>query len=291
MLKRSGIVTLERHIAETQRHHHPSATGRFSQLLYDIALAGKLVSHGLRRAGLDGLLGLAGDVNVQGEEQKKLDVIANETLIAILRRSGRVAVIASEEDEEIIAVDSEDERHYAVVFDPLDGSSNTEVNVSLGTIFGIYRREDPSSQGKPGDVLRPGRELLAAGYILYGPCTNMVYSVGTGVHGFTLDPDCGEFLLSHENIRFPETPKYFSANQGGETTWSAGVQRYVRWLRGSASRRWACASSTSCSRIEPSSASARSSASGAVPRSDLACTAMANPFPSEEWTRPPWRRW
>lgn len=224
------IMTVERHIRECQGSH-PEATGRFSQLLYDFALAGKLIAHALRRSGMMDLLGHVGSVNVQGEEQKKLDVYSNETLVEVFRRSGRVGVIASEEEDDVLAIDGDD-RPYAVVFDPLDGSSNTEVNVSLGTIFGIYRRADASARGSREDVLRPGRDLLASGYILYGPCTNLVYSVGDGVHGFTLDPDCGEFVLTHESIRFPERPKYFSANQGGETTWSPEVQRYVRWLRG-----------------------------------------------------------
>ncbi len=226
-----GLVTLERHIANAQKAH-PEASGVFSQLLYDFVLGGKYISHALRRGGLSDTLGLAGDINVQGEAQKKLDVISDETLIEIHRKSGRVGVVASEENEHVIAVEGEGELPYAVVFDPLDGSSNTEVNVSLGTIFGIYRRQNPSAPGSDADVLRPGRELLAAGYINYGPHTNLVYSVGAGVHGFTLDPHCGEFLLTHPDLRFPDTFKYFSANQGGESTWQPEVKRYVEWLRG-----------------------------------------------------------
>jgi len=226
-----GIITLERHIAKTQKAH-PEATGRFSQLLYDFALAGKFVAHALRRAGLADVLGTVGTVNVQGETQKKLDVIADETLIRVHSRSGRVAVLGSEENEDVLCMDASGERHYAIVYDPLDGSSNTEVNVSMGTIFGIYRRADPKAPGSKADLLLPGKDLLASGYILYGPCTTLVYSVGNGVHGFTLDPDCGEFLLTHPDLRIPEKPKYFSVNQGGEATWSPEVRRYVRWLRG-----------------------------------------------------------
>jgi len=227
-----SIITIERHIVDQERRH-PGATGEFSNLLYDVALAAKIISREITQAGLAHTLSLKGGINIQGEEQLKMDEFAHNAMIRMSSCSGKVAVMASEEEEFVIPVPQEfDVGKYALVFDPLDGSSNVNVNVSIGTIFGIYRRVTLESCGTLEDILQQGRKLEAAGYIIYGPSTMMVYSTGNGVHGFTLDPSVGEFLLSHPIIRFPEDPAYFSTNQGYETYWSEGMQRYTKWLQG-----------------------------------------------------------
>ncbi len=226
------IITIERHIIEQQREH-PEATGVFSSLLYDIALAAKIIARETTRAGLTQILGLAGRTNVQGEEQMKLDVFANETIIRMNSFTGRLAVMASEEADGIIAIPPEYALgKYVLIFDPLDGSSNIDVNGSVGTIFAIYRRTSREGPGTLEDCLQPGRAMVAAGYVVYGPSTMLVYTTGNGVHGFTLDPGLGEFLLSHPSMHFPPRPKYYSVNQGYEQYWSRGVQRYTRWLQG-----------------------------------------------------------
>ncbi len=231
-MPRHEIMTIGRHITDRQIMH-PGATGEFSDLLYDIALAGKLIAREVTHAALNEILGLAGGVNVQGEEQKKLDVYANDILVSILTAAGRTSVIVSEEDEDVMPVQPNGGTgKYAVVFDPLDGSSNTDVNVSIATIFGIYRRRSTTGPGALIDVLQPGRNLVGAGYILYGPSAMLVYSAGDGVHAFTLDLSLGEFLLSHDNIKIPDTPKYYSANQGSQRYWSKGVRAYTNWLQG-----------------------------------------------------------
>lgn len=226
------IITIERHILEQERAY-PEATGVFTSLLYDIALAAKIIARETSRAGLVQILGLAGKTNVQGEAQMKLDVFANQTIIRMNSYTGRLAVMASEEEPDIIPIpEGYPMGRYVLVFDPLDGSSNIDVNASIGTIFGIYRRRTPAGLGTVEDCLQPGRDLAAAGYIIYGSSTMMVYTTGNGVHGFTLDPGVGEFLLSHPNIRIPAEPKYYSVNQGNEKYWSEGVRRYTRWLQG-----------------------------------------------------------
>ncbi len=226
------IITIERHILEQERAY-PEATGVFTSLLYDIALAAKIIARETSRAGLVQILGLAGKTNVQGEAQMKLDVFANQTIIRMNSYTGRLAVMASEEEPDIIPIpEGYPTGRYVLVFDPLDGSSNIDVNASIGTIFGIYRRRTPAGPGTVEDCLQPGRNLAAAGYIIYGSSTMMVYTTGNGVHGFTLDPGVGEFLLSHPNIRIPAEPKYYSVNQGNEKYWSEGVQRFTRWLQG-----------------------------------------------------------
>ncbi|MGB9870124.1 MAG: class 1 fructose-bisphosphatase [Anaerolineae bacterium] len=226
------IITIERHILEQERAY-PEATGVFTSLLYDIALAAKIIARETSRAGLVQILGLAGKTNVQGEAQMKLDVFANQTIIRMNSYTGRLVVMASEEEPDIIPIpEGYPTGRYVLVFDPLDGSSNIDVNASIGTIFGIYRRRTPGGPGTVEDCLQPGRALAAAGYIIYGSSTMMVYTTGNGVHGFTLDPGVGEFLLSHPNIRIPPEPKYYSVNQGNEKYWSEGVRRYTRWLQG-----------------------------------------------------------
>jgi fructose-1,6-bisphosphatase I len=226
------ITTIERHILEQQRTH-PEATGVFTNLLYDIALAAKIIARETTRAGLVEILGLTGETNVQGEHQTKLDVFANNIMIRSNSYAGRVAVMASEEVPDLIHIpEGYPIGPYVLMFDPLDGSSNIDVNVSIGTIFSIYRRMTKEGPGKIEDCLQPGKELLAAGYIIYGSSTMMVYTTGEGVHGFTLDPGVGEFLLSHPNIRIPEKPKYYSVNQAYEKVWAEGPIRFTRWLQG-----------------------------------------------------------
>jgi fructose-1,6-bisphosphatase I len=228
------IVTIERHILDQQRSH-PEATGIFTNLLYDIALAAKIIARETTRAGLVEILGLAGSTNIQDEEQMKLDVFANETIIRMNSFTGRLAMMASEENPDVIPIPSQHSTGpYVLVFDPLDGSSNIDVNVSIGTIFGVYHRVSPEGPGTDEDVLQPAAKLEAAGYVVYGSSTILVYSTGNGVHGFTLDPGVGEFLLSHSNIKIPDEPKYYSVNQSYEQYWSEGVIRYTRWLQGMA---------------------------------------------------------
>lgn len=231
-MAREEIITIERHILEMQRDY-PAATGVFTNLLYDIALAAKVIARETTRAGLVEILGLAGKVNVQGEAQMKLDVFANQVMVRMNSYTGRLCVMASEEEPDVIPIpEGYPTGPYVLVFDPLDGSSNIDVNVSIGTIFGIYRRISAGGAGTVEDCLQPGSKLVAAGYVIYGASTMMVYSTGQGVHGFTLDPGVGEFLLSHPNIRIPERAKYFSTNLGYQRYWSPGVAEYTRWLQG-----------------------------------------------------------
>jgi len=226
------IITIERHIIEQQRRY-PEATGVLSNLLYDIALAAKIIARETSRAGLVEILGLAGKTNVQGEQQMKLDVFANATMIRMNSYTGRLAVMASEEEENVIPIAEEYEiGKYVVVFDPLDGSSNVDVGVSVGTVFGVYHRVSAGGAGTLEDCLQKGRDLVAAGYVIYGSSTVMVYTTGQGVHGFTLDPGLGEFLLSNPDIRIPARPKYYSGNHGYEQYWSTGVRRFTGWLQG-----------------------------------------------------------
>jgi fructose-1,6-bisphosphatase I len=226
------LVTIERFILD-QQHAHPDATGSLTNLLYDMALSAKIIASKTTRAGLAEVLGSAGEENVQGEEVQKLDVFAQRTIYRLNDHTGRLAVMASEEEEDIIPIpDRFETGKYVLLYDPLDGSSNIDVNVSVGTIFAIYRRRTLEGRGTLEDCLQKGRSLVAAGYILYGASTMMVYATaGGGVHGFTLDPAIGEFLLSHPNLRFPATPKYYSVNQGYQPHWTKGVQAYTTWLQ------------------------------------------------------------
>lgn len=228
----SKIVTIERHILE-QEKAHPDATGIFSSLLYDIALAGKIISRETNRAGLADILGAAGGENVHGERQQKLDIFADEMIFKMNDHTGRLCAMVSEEHEKILDIPPHyDKGKYVLIYDPLDGSSNIDVNVSIGTIWAIHRKISAGDEGTLEDVLQPGRNLVAAGYVVYGSSTMMVYTAGHGVHGFTLDMGVGEFLLSHENIRIPQKAQYYSANHGHEKYWSSGVRRYVKYLQG-----------------------------------------------------------
>jgi fructose-1,6-bisphosphatase I len=226
------VTTIEAHILERQRTH-PEATGGLTGLLYDIALCAKIIAHAMTRAGLIDVLGAAGGMNVQGEQVAKLDVLANETLIRYNCLTGRLAGMGSEENEGIIPIpDGYPTGNYVLLFDPLDGSSNIDYTISVGTIFGIYHRKTEKGPGQLEDFLQPGRDLVAAGYIVYGNSTVFVYSVGNGVHGFTLDPGVGEFLLSHPNIRIPDKPKFYSVNQGYEIFWNSGVRQFTGYVQG-----------------------------------------------------------
>lgn len=232
MLRNTSIATIERFILDQERHH-PEATGELTNLLYDIALGTKIVAAAIRRAGLVDILGSAGATNVQGEDQQKLDVFANETLKNAMNHTGRVCVMASEEDDEIISIPPEYRAgKYAVLFDPLDGSSNIDVNGAVGTIFSIYRRVSEEGTGTLADVLQRGSEQVAAGYVMYGSSVMLVYTAGDGVHGFTLDPTIGEFILSHPDIRMPATGKYYSVNESNFARWGKGVQQAVRAFHG-----------------------------------------------------------
>lgn len=226
----SKIFTIERFILD---HQPDYARGEFTNLLYDIALAAKIIAHKTNRAGLVDILGRAGTVNIQGEVQQKLDLYADDIIFRICDHTGRLCVMASEEQEDIIPIPEKFKKgSYVLVYDPLDGSSNIDVNVSIGTIFGIYRCKDWEARGSLEDVLQPGRNLVGAGYVLYGSSTMLVYSTGQGVHGFTLDPELGEFLLSVENMCLPEPPGYYSVNDSYYNKWSPQVQQYADWLQG-----------------------------------------------------------
>ncbi len=225
------LITIERHILQEQGHY-PEATGRLTQLLYDIALAAKLIARETTRAGIADILGATTSENVHGETQQKLDVFADRVIFRLNDHTGRVAVMASEEHDELLHIP---QRHaagyYVLIYDPLDGSSNIDVNAPVGTIFAIHRKRSTGASGTKADVLQAGTELVAAAYVIYGSSTMMVYSTGKGVHGFTLDPSIGEFLLSHPHIRIPSPPKYYSVNHGYQRDWGAGVRRYVAWLQ------------------------------------------------------------
>ena len=229
----TSIVTIDRFIIE-QEGMYPEATGELSGILYDLAVAAKMISSKVRRAGLIDILGAAGSENVQGEHQQKLDVIANAIISKAMDHGGRLCAMASEEEEDIIPIPPQFKcGKYVLLFDPLDGSSNIDVNVPVGTIFSVLRRVTPGTgPGTVADMLQPGLEQVAAGYVIYGSSTMMVYTTGHGAHGFTLDPSIGEFLLSHPNICTPESGKYLSVNDSYERYWNEPVRALMRRYRG-----------------------------------------------------------
>jgi len=227
-------MTLSRFIVECQQRY-PEASGQFTSLLFDITIAAKLISREVNKAGLLDVLGGTGRVNVQGEQVQKLDDYANDVMVQVLDHTGHLCVMASEEMADPIPIPKGFKRGpYVLVFDPLDGSSNIDANVNIGTIFGIYRRRDPAAtdDGTLSDLLQPGRSMICAGYIVYGPSTMLVYSFGQGVHGFTLDPTVGEFLLSHPDIQTPPHGKIYSCNEGNAKYWAPEVQALVQFLKG-----------------------------------------------------------
>ena len=227
----SPALTIQQHIVSEQKRF-PGATGEFSFLLSGLTLATKKIQAQVRRAGINNVLGEYGNVNVQGESQQILDVYSNQVMIQSLNSRKSVGVIASEEEEDVRVLNPSPSARYAVIFDPLDGSSNIDVNVSVGTTFSIFRRPEGSDCESPSDwVLQAGREQIGAGYVVYGSSTVMVYTVGNGVHGFTLDPNVGAFILSHEDIRMPEQGKSYSVNEAYFESFPKHYQDYIRHLR------------------------------------------------------------
>jgi len=227
------MKTLIEFINEEQIHFS-GATGEFSRLLNDIGIAAKIVNREINKAGLGDILGYEGTQNIQGEDQKKLDVYANEEFIKALRNGGQCCAIASEENDELITFDNKmsNNGNYVVAMDPLDGSSNIEVNVSIGTIFSIYkRRSKPAQPGTEEDLLQPGTELAAAGYVIYGSSTMLIYSTGKGVNGFTLDPSVGLFILSHPDMKIPDGGSIYSINEANYIYFPEGVKEYVRYCQ------------------------------------------------------------
>jgi fructose-1,6-bisphosphatase I len=218
-------TTLDRFIKRNQEDF-PYASGELSQLLRDIALAGKILNKEISRAGLNNIIGDFGETNVQGENQQKLDIVANIRFTRALRNGGEVCAILSEEKEEMVHLNQNSK--YVVAIDPLDGSSNIDVNVSIGTIFSIYRRKSPiGTPATEDDLLQPGREQVAAGYLLYGSSTMLVYTTGNGVNGFTYEPALGEFFLSHQSMRIPRDGKIFSINEGYYDDYESGIVDYL----------------------------------------------------------------
>ncbi|KAI3830898.1 hypothetical protein MKW98_019314 [Papaver atlanticum] len=221
----TDLMTITRFVLNEQSKH-PESRGDFSILLSHIVLGCKFVCAAVNKAGLAKLIGLAGETNVQGEEQKKLDVLSNDVFVKALVSSGRTSILVSEEDEEATFVDPALRGRYCVVFDPLDGSSNIDCGVSIGTIFGIYMmkaNEEPHLE----DVLQPGKNMLAAGYCMYGSSCTFVLSTGTGVNGFTLDPSLGEFIMTHPDIKIPKKGKIYSVNEGNAKNWDTPTAKYV----------------------------------------------------------------
>lgn len=225
------LITIERHILD-QEKSYPDATGEFTQLLYDITFAAKIISREVNKAGLVEILGTTGTENIQGEEVQKLDKFANEVIYRSMDHTGRLCIMASEEVEGAIPIP---EQHpcgkYVLLHDPLDGSSNIDANVSIGSIFSIHRKKSSGKRGELSDLLQKGSEQAGAAYVIYGSSTMLVYTTGKGVHGFTLDPGVGEFLLSHPNIQIPKQGKIYSVNEGNYEFWDDGVKRYVDYLK------------------------------------------------------------
>ena len=225
-------ITVTEHLLLHQKKS-PAATGTFTHMLNDLILAAKLINRSVNKAGLLDILGGTGEMNVQGEAVQKLDDYANRALIHRMERSGTLCALASEENADFIPVAPRFARgDYILIFDPLDGSSNIDVNINVGTIFSILRRKTPSeSEVTYEDILQPGVEQVAAGYFLYGPSTMLVYTTGFGVHGFTLDPTVGEFLLSHPNMQIRERGKYYSINEGNHNYWDEPTRQAVAYFK------------------------------------------------------------
>jgi fructose-1,6-bisphosphatase I len=228
----AGFKTLGQFIIEKQADF-PYAKGELSRLLRDIGIAAKIVNREVNKAGLVDILGEAGTTNIQGEDQKKLDVFANTQFIAALTIGGECCIVATEEEEEFVPIDSPVSKNakYIVCIDPLDGSSNIDSNVSVGTIFSIYRRKSVDGMATLQDVLQKGTDQVAAGYVIYGSSTMLVYTTGKGVNGFTLDPSIGEFCLSHPDLKSPANGNTYSINEGFYASFPAGVKQYIKYCQ------------------------------------------------------------
>ncbi|MDX1727586.1 MAG: class 1 fructose-bisphosphatase, partial [Pseudoalteromonas tetraodonis] len=227
------MITLDEYIIKKQ-HEYPNATGELTALLGAIQLATKVVNREINKAGLVDIIGATGIENVQGEIQQKMDLFANDKFKAALEARGEVCGIASEEDEKEVIFNTKrgNNSKYVVLMDPLDGSSNIDVNVSVGTIFSIYRRVSPLGQpAELKDFLQPGNRQVAAGYIVFGSSTMLVYTTGNGVHGFTCDPSLGVFYLSHENIQIPKGGSIYSINEGNYLKFPEGVKKYLKYCQ------------------------------------------------------------
>ncbi len=231
-MKETSVVTLARHVVEEERKH-PEATGAFSDIIHDIALAAKVISRKVNMAGLVDILGRTGETNLHGDSVQKLDVFADEVIFKAMDHTGHLCCMASEEHPEVIPIPERFPRgKYVLLYDPLDGSTNIDVNVSIGTIFSIHRKVSDGDHGCLDDCLQVGSRQLAAGYVVYGSSTMLVYTSGAGVYGFTLDPSIGEFLLSHPNIRIPEeASRTYSINESNHPRWRPAQKRYMDHLK------------------------------------------------------------
>jgi fructose-1,6-bisphosphatase I len=228
-----SVVTIDRHIIDQERLH-PGATGALSDILRHMALSAKLIAREVNKAGLVDILGATSRENVHGEQVKKLDEFADDVIFAAFDHTGLLCCMASEENHEILHIPERfPTGKYALLYDPLDGSSNIDANVSIGTIFSVLRKKSDHPRGCESDCMQKGRDQIAAGYVVYGSSTMLVYTTGNGVHGFTLDPSIGEFLLSHPDIRIPAPGKrIYSVNEGNYGRWSDGQRRLVDHLKG-----------------------------------------------------------
>lgn len=221
-------MPLTKFLYEEQRRH-PNSSGNFTDLFTDLARGAKIISRDVNRAGLINILGSADCTNVQGEDVQKLDIIANDALVATMEHGGQLAGMASEEVEDIIPIPKQYPKgDYVLLFDPLDGSSNIDVNVSVGTIFSILKKKSSGDDAELSDFLQSGSEQVCAGYFIYGSSTMLVYTTGNGVHGFTLDPSVGEFLLSHENIKVPEQGTIYSLNESNSSKWHDSTYKFIK---------------------------------------------------------------
>ncbi len=227
----TSTLTIARHLVEQERLV-PEATGAFTALLWDLTIAFKIISREVNKAGLAEILGLTGHTNIHGEQVQRLDVFADQTIFKAMDHGGHLCLMASEEHEDVLPIpDKFRKGKYILLFDPLDGSSNIDVNVSIGSIFSILRRRSEGPDGTIDDCLQRGVEQVAAGYVIYGSSTMMVYTAGQGVFGFTLDPSIGEFLLSHSNIRIPEQGAIYSTNEAYSNRWDEGTRRYIEHIK------------------------------------------------------------
>lgn len=232
-LSTDRLITIDHYIAE-EENLHPDASGDFSSLLHDLTFAIRIISRDVRRAGLNDILGITNSTNIHGEQVRKLDKYSNEVIKKTMIQGGNICVMASEEEDDIVPVNSESKHaKYVLAYDPLDGSSNIDVNITIGSIFSVYQRLDQSAKGAGTlqDLLQPGYKQVAAGYALYGSSTIFVYTTGHGVQVFTYDPTLGEFLLTNQNLKIPSKGRLFSCNMGNYYNWDERVRQYVDYLR------------------------------------------------------------